>query len=82
MYYLPLISIYRHIPLIGDGMYHPLMLIWGMVYDFVYDIVFTLYHVCMYVYIHIYHIYTNFYTYMCIYIWRFPEMGVSPNHQF
>jgi hypothetical protein len=70
MYYLPLISIYRHIPLIGDGMYHPLMLIWRMVYDFVYDIVFTLYHVCMYVCIYTYipHIYKLLYIYVYIYM--------------
>ena len=94
MYYLPLISIYRHVPLIGDGMYHPLMLIWGMVYDFVYDIVFTLYlhwlmilfttlcsHYIMYVCICIYipHIYKLLYIYVYIYVYIHIYMEVSWN---
>ena len=75
---------------LGDGLWfclrHCVHIISPLVYDFVYDIVFTLYHVCMYVYIYTPHIYKLLYIcvyiYVYTYIWKFPEMGVSPNHQF
>ena len=35
-------------------------------------------YVCMYVYIYMYYTYLHIHT--TIYIWRFPEMGVPPNH--